>query len=64
MVFNDEEKAVFVWTCWIAVYFCHIVLITNGVINAKFGIPYCSPNAENGSGNENATLYAYFVLSK
>jgi len=49
---------------WVAVYFCRIVLITNGIIYARSGIAYYSESYR-GFGlreDENSTLYTFPVL--
>ena len=49
---------------WVAVYFCRIVLITNGIIYAISGISYFSQSYDGFElrENGNSTLYSFPVL--
>jgi len=54
------------WVAWAAVYFCRVVLITNGIIYAISGISYFSQSysgfALRENGNGSTSLYTFPAL--
>lgn len=52
------------WGAWTAVFFCRIVLITNGIIYAIFGISYFSQSYKGFDLREsgNSTKYTFPAL--
>jgi len=59
---KDTERRVLWWTCWITVYLCRLVLLTNGVIYATAGLSYFRPlyggwgrQEQQDEGHENST---------
>jgi len=67
---KDMERRVLWWTCWITVYLCRLVLLTNGVIYATVGLFYFRPSygglvlreqQDEGHGNS-TTLSTFFSV--
>lgn len=65
-MWKPEKIDFSLWVAWVAVYFCRVVLITNGIIYAISGISYYSQTysgfALRENGNSSTNPYTFPVL--
>jgi len=58
---KDTERRVLWWTCWIMVYLCRFMLLTNSVIYATAVLFYFRLSQDEGNGNS-MTLSTFFPV--